>query len=102
MTPDSINVCCARHERADLQSFMVETLAVRHGAIPADELAVRCSAWVEATDRLVGRVDEFLVDRESDHITHLVLREGHLWGRKDVGTPISEIARMKTILSAKG
>jgi hypothetical protein len=39
-------------------------------------------------------VDEFLVDRETEHITHLVLREGHLWGQKDVLIPVSEIAHV--------
>jgi sporulation protein YlmC with PRC-barrel domain len=120
-TPDSINLCYTRHEIADLQPFIetdyvqveiprpaggiyymmpyaypgVETLAVKHEAIPADELAVRRGAWVEATDGLVGRVDEFLVDPESAHITHLVLREGHLWDRKDVTIPVSEIERIE-------
>jgi len=51
-------------------------------------------AWVEATDGRVGRVDEFLVNPLNDHITHLVLREGHLWGQKDVTIPVSEIERI--------
>ena len=32
-------------------------------------------------------VDELLVDPENEHITHLVMREGHLWGQKDVVYP---------------
>lgn len=28
-------------------------------------------------------------------ITHLVLRESHLWGQKDVTIPVSEIDRME-------
>jgi hypothetical protein len=36
-------------------------------------------------------VDEFLVDSETGHITHLVLREGHLWGKKDVAIPVSGV-----------
>jgi hypothetical protein len=39
-------------------------------------------------------VDEFLVDPENDVITHLVLREGHLWGKKDVTIPVSEIKKI--------
>jgi hypothetical protein len=38
-------------------------------------------------------VDEFLVDPTTRHITHLVLREGHLWGQKDVTIPLSAIER---------
>ena len=40
-------------------------------------------------------MDEFLIDPESDTITHLVLREGHLWGQKDVSIPVSQIDHYK-------
>jgi sporulation protein YlmC with PRC-barrel domain len=119
-TPDSVNVRYTRDEIAELQPFIeteyvqveipryaggayfvepyvypeVATLAVKHEAIPADELAVRRGAWVEATDGRVGHVDEFLVDPENDYITHLVLREGHLWGQKEVAIPVSEIQQL--------
>lgn len=66
-----------------------------HERIPPGELAVRRGARVEATDGRVGRVDEFLVDPLNGHITHLVLREGHLWGQKDVTIPVSQIDRIK-------
>jgi sporulation protein YlmC with PRC-barrel domain len=59
--------------------------------IPADELIIRRGASVEATDGPVGRVDEFLINPITDHITHLVLREGHLWGKKDISVPVKEI-----------
>jgi sporulation protein YlmC with PRC-barrel domain len=71
------------------------TVPLEHQRIPPDELAVRRGARVEATDGLVGKVDEFLVDPASGHITHLVLREGHLWGKKDVTIPVSEIDRIE-------
>ncbi len=64
---------------------------LEHERIPPDELAVRRGAWVEATDGRVGVVDEFLVDPTNGQITHLVLREGHLWGKKDVTIPVSQI-----------
>ena len=59
--------------------------------IPMGELAVRRGTRVEATDGYVGRVDEFVVNSESGHITHLVMREGHLWGQKDVIIPLSAL-----------
>ena len=62
--------------------------------IPHGELGVHRGAHVEARDGRIGRVDEFLVNPENSHITHLVLREGHLWGQKDVTIPISEIDRI--------
>ena len=120
-TPDSINLRYTKHKITKLQPFTetdyvqvdiphpaggvyymapyaypeVETLPVKHEAIPAGELAVRRGASIEATDGHVGRVDEFLVDPENDHITHIVLREGHLWGQKDVTIPISDIERIE-------
>jgi hypothetical protein len=62
---------------------------VEHRQIPPGELAVRRDTHVEATDGYVGRVDEFVVNTENGYITHLVMREGHLWGQKDVIIPLS-------------
>jgi sporulation protein YlmC with PRC-barrel domain len=68
-----------------------ELVPVEHRRIPLGELAIKRGTRVEATDGHVGRVDEFLVDATSEHITHLVMREGHLWGQKDVAIPVSQI-----------
>ncbi len=71
-----------------------ETYAVEQMNVPPNELAVRRGMRVEAKDGAVGRVDEFLVDPKSGHITHLVLREGHLWGQKDICIPVTAIGEM--------
>jgi len=65
-----------------------------HERIPTGEVAIRRGTPVKATDGDVGKVDEFLVDPENDIITHLVLREGHLWGQKDVTIPVSKIEKI--------
>jgi sporulation protein YlmC with PRC-barrel domain len=62
---------------------------VEHQQIPPGELAVQRGTRVEATDGYVGHVDEFVVNPKNGHITHLVMREGHLWGQKDVIIPLS-------------
>jgi len=72
-----------------------ELVPVEHTKIPLGELAIRRGTEVRATDGRVGRVDELLVTPENDHFTHLVMREGHLWGRKDIAIPVSEIDRME-------
>jgi sporulation protein YlmC with PRC-barrel domain len=59
--------------------------------IPPGELAVSRGTRVEAKDGYVGHVDEFVVNPKSGHITHLVMREGHLWGKKVVIIPVSLI-----------
>ena len=64
---------------------------VEHERVPAGELAVHRGAKVEAVDGQVGKVDEFLVEPDNGHITHLIMREGHIWDQKDVTIPVSEI-----------
>jgi sporulation protein YlmC with PRC-barrel domain len=72
-----------------VSSEMTAQVPVEHQQIPPGELAVRRGTRVEATDGYVGHVDEFVVNPENCHITHLVMREGHLWGSKDVIIPLS-------------
>ena len=62
--------------------------------IPPGELSVRRGTRVEASDGYVGKVDEFVVHPKTGHITHLVMREGHLWGKKDVIIPVSDLSPM--------
>jgi uncharacterized protein YrrD len=64
-------------------------LPVETQQIPKGELAIHRGTSVEATDGYVGKVDEFVVNPETNQITHLVMREGHLWGQKDVIIPLS-------------
>ncbi|MFZ1757432.1 MAG: hypothetical protein WBO46_03965 [Caldilineaceae bacterium] len=66
-------------------------LYLKEEAIPHGELAVHRGAHVAATDGRVGQVDEFLVEPEKHHITHLILRRNHLWGARDVTIPLSAI-----------
>ena len=37
---------------------------------------------------------EFLVNPATDHISHLVLREGYLWGQREVTISVAEIDRI--------
>jgi len=63
--------------------------SVKNKQIPPGELAVRRGTRVKATDGDVGHVDEFVINPKNGNITHLVMREGHLWGKKDVIIPLS-------------
>ena len=68
---------------------MTVQVPVEHQQIPPGELAVSRGTRVEAKDGYIGHVDEFVVNPKNGHITHLVMREGHLWGKKDVIIPLS-------------
>jgi sporulation protein YlmC with PRC-barrel domain len=60
--------------------------------IPSNELAVYRGAHVcSANGDAIGIIDEFLIDQNEGHVTHLILREGHIFGKKDVFIPVSEI-----------
>jgi sporulation protein YlmC with PRC-barrel domain len=64
---------------------------VKHEQIPGGELTAQRGTRVEATDGYVGKIDEFVVNPKNGDITHLVMREGHLWGQKDVIIPLSAL-----------
>lgn len=63
--------------------------------IPVNELAVQRGAGIYATDDYIGKLDEFLIDPTNEQITHLIIREGHLWNRRDITIPISEVDRIE-------
>jgi uncharacterized membrane protein/sporulation protein YlmC with PRC-barrel domain len=67
---------------------------VEYEHIPPGQLAVRRGTGVEASDGWIGRVAELAIDPKSGEITHLLLGEGHLWGKKEVALPISAIDRI--------
>ena len=70
--------------------------AGKHYHVPVNELAVKRGTSVYSADGdIVGKVDEFLVDQDDGQVTHLILREGHLWGQKDVIIPVEEIDKFK-------
>lgn len=66
-----------------------------HLQMPAGKIAVLGETPVRATDGSVGRVEEFLLNRDDGKITDLVLREGHLWAHKDVAVPVAQIKTMR-------
>jgi uncharacterized membrane protein len=65
--------------------------AVEEERVPPGELAIHRGAFVEATDGYVGRVGELVIDPDGAYITHFVLKEGHLWGKKEITLPLSAI-----------
>ena len=60
--------------------------------VPEGEVDVRRGDEVQATDGEIGRVQGLVIDRGSRHVTHVLLQEGHLWGRREVAIPISAVA----------
>jgi sporulation protein YlmC with PRC-barrel domain len=65
---------------------------VTYDMVPLGEVAVRRGEHVHATDGDIGRVEGLVIDPRNHHVTHVLLQEGHLWGRKEVAIPISAVA----------
>lgn len=65
---------------------------VTFDAVPPGEVEVRRGRPVHATDGAIGHVEGLVVDPRSHHVTHVLLREGHLRGRKEVAIPITAVA----------
>ena len=54
-------------------------------------MALTSGMEIEASDGKVGKLDELVLDPNSGDITHLQMREGHLWGKKDVAIPMADV-----------
>lgn len=64
---------------------------VTYDTVPAGEVEIRRGEPVHATDGPIGRVHGLVIDRDSRRVSHVLLAEGHLWGRKEVAIPISAV-----------
>jgi sporulation protein YlmC with PRC-barrel domain len=59
--------------------------------VPLGETDVQRGEPVHAVDGEIGRVEGLLVDPDDHRVTHVLLQEGHLWGRKKVSIPVSAV-----------
>jgi sporulation protein YlmC with PRC-barrel domain len=62
--------------------------------VPLGEVEVRRGDRVHATDGWIGSVAGLVIDPADHHVTHVLLSEGHLFGRKQVAIPIKATARV--------
>jgi sporulation protein YlmC with PRC-barrel domain len=65
---------------------------ITYDTVPAGEVEIRRGDSVQATDGDIGKVQGLVIDPATGHVTHVLLQEGHLWGRKDVAIPVSAVA----------
>lgn len=60
--------------------------------IPAGKVEVGPGEHVHATDGPIGKVRGLTVLTRGRHVTHILLDEGHLWGKRRVAIPIGAVA----------
>lgn len=66
--------------------------------VPAGEVLVRRGDAVCATDGEIGSVQGLVIDPADHHVTHVLLKEGHVWGRKQVAIPIGAATRLGAVI----
>jgi sporulation protein YlmC with PRC-barrel domain len=70
-------------------------MAATYDRVPKGEVEIRRASTVTSADEhSVGHVDGFVVDGEQ-HITHLVLERGHLWGKREITIPINDVSAVQ-------
>jgi hypothetical protein len=80
---DSAEIQCdmaAFNALADVDESMSDT-------IPSGHAAVRGDQHVHSTDGEIGKIRAAMVDAGSGRVTHILLQEGHLWGKREVAIP---------------
>ena len=63
---------------------------VTEDSVPLGEVEVSPGEHVHAADGYIGQIRGFVID-QANHVTHVLLQEGHPWGRKEVAIPISAV-----------
>jgi hypothetical protein len=87
---DSAEIQCdlaAFDELADVDESMPNSL-------PSGHLAVRGDQHVHSTDGEIGKIRAVMVDAGSDRVTHILLQEGHLWGKREVAIPWGSVTSL--------
>jgi sporulation protein YlmC with PRC-barrel domain len=67
------------------------TVPITVDSLPVGEVAIRRGEDVHARDGRIGEVEGLVVDSRNHHVTHVLLKEGHLFGRKEVAIPIASV-----------
>jgi hypothetical protein len=78
-------------ELIDVGRQPVRRRVIVQDVVPRGEIQLRPGDRVHAVDGEIGRVRGFLADPDNDQVTHVLLQEGHLWGRKEVAIPMSAV-----------
>ena len=64
---------------------------VTYDKVPPGEVEVERGQHVHASDGAIGHVRGLVIDPSDHQVTHVLLDEGHLWGKKEVSIPISAV-----------
>jgi sporulation protein YlmC with PRC-barrel domain len=69
--------------------------------LPPGEVGIRRGEAVHASDGEIGKVEGLVVDSAQGHVTHVLLQEGHIWGRKRVAIPIGSVQKIDQVITVQ-
>jgi hypothetical protein len=69
---------------------------VTRDIVPPGKVEVRRNHVVNASDGVFGRLQGFTASLEDGKLTHVLVAEGVLWGRKLVAVPIGEVTALES------
>jgi hypothetical protein len=71
--------------------WLADRPSVAYDTLPAGEVGVRGGEPVHATDGNIGQIQGLVIDSASHQVTHVLLQEGHVFGRKVVAIPTAAV-----------
>ena len=71
--------------------WLADPPSVTYDTLPAGEAGVRGGEHVHAADGDIGQIQGLVIDSGSHQVTHVLLQEGHVFGRKVVAIPIGAV-----------
>jgi hypothetical protein len=66
--------------------------------VPDSEVDIRRQLTVRATDGDMGQAQGLIVQPGGHQVTHLLLEQGHMWGRREVAVPVGAVTKFGTLL----
>lgn len=75
----------------DMPQAREDEPAGAYGSLPPGEVGVRRDKRVFATDGEIGRVEGLVVDPGNHRVSHVLLQQGHVFGRREVAIPIGAV-----------
>jgi sporulation protein YlmC with PRC-barrel domain len=67
-------------------------------SVPSGQVDIRRELTVCATDGEIGQVQGVVVEPGGHNVTHVLLQEGRMLGRKEVAVPIGAVTKIGTLL----
>jgi sporulation protein YlmC with PRC-barrel domain len=67
-------------------------------SVPSGAVDIRRDLTICATDGEIGQVQGLVVEPGGHQVTHVLLQQGHMPGRKEVAIPIGAVTKIGTLL----